>query len=159
MRRSMLIVLSLMAGILAASSTALCGVVINEIALNPSANDPLAAEWVEIYNPGPDNVDIGGWVVVVQAYPWSGSMEMAPGTVIPANGYKVVTGDPRWTHEINASAILYSASGEEIDRTPILEDDEDEGSNWSRYPNGVDNDRLTDWAYITATKGRENVLR
>jgi len=151
--------LSLVAGIIAASSAALCAVVINEIELNPTTTDPLAAEWVELYNSGPDNVDIGGWLVVVQAYPWSGSMEIPLGTVIPANGYKVVTGDPRWTHGVNASAILYDASSEEIDRSPILEDDEDDGSDWSRYPNGVDSDRITDWAYITSTKGRENVLR
>jgi hypothetical protein len=142
-------------------------IVINEIELNPPTDDPFAAEWVELFNTGPDDVDIGGWQVVIlstiqglegPSLPWSGKMVLSPGTILKAGGYRIVSGDPKWEHGINASAALYTLTGEEIDKVPMLEDDEADGSNWSRYPNGKDTDRSSDWAYIPSTKGFENKL-
>lgn len=142
-------------------------VIINEIELNPPAEQPYIAEWVELFNSGDEDVDIGGWQLVVLStlpgemntnFPWSGTITVPLGTILRAGEYKVLTGDPRWNHGYNATAILYDATGNEIDATPMLIDDRDDGYDWSRYPNGTDTDRTSDWAYIPSTRGKPNIL-
>jgi hypothetical protein len=44
-------------------------------------------EWVELFNPGPGDVDLAGWVIADAA-----SSDTLPSLVIPAGGYAVVAG-------------------------------------------------------------------
>ncbi len=64
--------------------------VINEVMQNPSAVFDDAGEWFELYNPGPNAVDIEGWTVKDDG---SDSFVIAaPGgsLVVPAGGYVVI---------------------------------------------------------------------
>ncbi len=142
-------------------------VVVNEFELNPPSDQPYAVEWIELFNPGDEDVDIGGWQTVIIStvpgesgaqFPWSGTITVPVGTVLKAGEYRVLTGDQRWDHGFNATVILYDQVGNEVDRTPMLTDDRDDGSDWSRYPDGMDTDRTSDWAYIPSTRGKPNVL-
>jgi hypothetical protein len=95
-------------------------------------------------------------MVVILSGIWSGKMTVPPGTVLGSGKYYVLTGDPRWIHGTNGTAVLTSSIGEEIDRTPMLNDTKSDDFTWSRWPNGRDSDRISDWAYIPSSKGRAN---
>lgn len=62
-------------------------VVINEIFHDPPGN--ARTEFIELHNPGPAPVDVGGW-----AFTQGISYVFPDGTMIPADGYLVVTMDP-----------------------------------------------------------------
>jgi len=141
-------------------------VVINEVELNPPQT-PGSTEWVELYNRGPQDVDLSGWKVVIVstvpgesggAFSWQGQIPIPSGTVLQADGYLVLVGQSSWQHGINATAILYDASSQEVDNSLLLVDSKNDGFTWSRFPNGKDEDRSADWAYVPSTRGRENTL-
>lgn len=137
-------------------ATATGSVVINEMDLAPS--EVGSADWIELFNDGEEDLDIGGWQVRIVEGHWTGPATVPIGTVLFGGGYYVVTGDPRWVHDSNATAILMDSEGREVDRTPLLNDTRDDGKTWSRYPNGRDTDKNADWAYIPSTKSKENRL-
>ncbi|MDI6448632.1 lamin tail domain-containing protein [Anaerobaca lacustris] len=62
-------------------------VVINELHTNPDVKTELV-EFVELYNPGPDAVDLSGWSLSEGVFYTFGA-----GTVLPADGYIVVAQD------------------------------------------------------------------
>lgn len=60
-------------------------VVINEIHCDPPNSKTVPAEFIELYNPLPEAVDISGW-----AFTGGIQFVFAPGTSIPSRGYLVV---------------------------------------------------------------------
>jgi len=62
-------------------------VILNELHYHP-ADDSLSGEFVELYNHGDEDVDVGGWVI-------AGGIEhmFAHGTVVPAGGFVLVAAD------------------------------------------------------------------
>jgi hypothetical protein len=58
-------------------------IIINEIFSDPAGND-LGLEWIELYNPGSQSVDLGGWQIGMGQY------FTFPQTYMPANSYLVV---------------------------------------------------------------------
>jgi hypothetical protein len=136
-------------------------VVVNEVELNPAGEGIL---WVELYNSGEEPVDLGQWSVAIEVTLvapgiWTGVIPIPKGTSIPPGGYYVAEGDRRWIHGNNATVVLRTGSWAEVDRTHSLTDEEGNDFSWSRYPNGVDTGTRSDWAFIKATPGAENVLR
>jgi hypothetical protein len=90
------------------------GIVINEIHYNP-ADNTLPTEFVELFNPGTDTVDLSGW--------WLGggvSYIFPPGTLLPPHEYLVVASDPvALRQELGAEALgpwsgVLSNEGERI---------------------------------------------
>ncbi len=157
----MLSSLTLLGGISAVSGLGPGSVVVNEVELNPSGD---ATEWVELYNSGEDSVDIGRWSVSVEenlptSGKWTGVIPIPREAFIQAGGFYVVEGDDRWVHGNNGTIYLRTDSWAVVDKTPPLSDDGDSGFSWCRYPNGLDTDRMSDWAFIKATPGAENSLR
>src|SRR6267142_6454297 len=62
-------------------------VLINEVMYHPNSTNPLE-EWVELYNPGPTNVNLSGWQITKSlqfTFPTNSS--------IPAGGFVVVAAD------------------------------------------------------------------
>ncbi|NLX39144.1 MAG: lamin tail domain-containing protein [Methanothrix sp.] len=136
-------------------------VVVNEVELNPSGD---GNEWVELYNSGEEPADIGQWSVSIEealssSGTWTGVIPIPKETSISPGSYYVVEGDRRWIHGNNGTVILRTDSWAEVDRTPALSDEEGNDFSWPRYPNGIDTDTRSDWAFIKATPGAENVLR
>ncbi|UEC43031.1 MAG: conserved exported protein of unknown function [Methanothrix sp.] len=119
-------------------------VCINEVEANPDGSDD-GNEWLELYNPGPDDVDIGGWTVTSAG---GSVVSISSGTTVPAGGFFVVTFDGYWLRNSEETVVLRDEKGAEIDRTPALDDDGDDDYSWSRYPDGGD-----EWVYIMASPG------
>jgi hypothetical protein len=115
---------------LAAESSA-NDVVINEVELNPLGEDQ-GAEWVELYNGGRDPMDISGWVI-------SSTREnviIPSGTLIPPNGFYVVSSQKQWLDNNYESIILRDATGRLIDQTPPIIDQVDDNCAFTRAPDG-----------------------
>ena len=119
-------------------------VCINEVEANPDGSDD-GNEWLELYNPGPDDVDIGGWTVTSAG---GSVVSISSGTTVPAGGFFVVTSDGYWLRNSEETVVLRDETGAEVDRTPALDDDGDDDYSWSRYPDGGD-----EWVYIVASPG------
>ncbi|MGC9435722.1 MAG: PKD domain-containing protein, partial [Methanomicrobiales archaeon] len=130
-------------------------VVINEVEYNPAGTDS-GNEWVELYNPAGMEVDLSGWELRATGGA-SGSYIISSDTTLAASGYLVIEFTPgQFLNNRNESVVLEDASDVEIDRTPILNDGDNDGQTWQRVPNGKDTDSQEDWAFQTGTKGGSN---
>ncbi|GMU22997.1 MAG: hypothetical protein AMXMBFR13_30810 [Phycisphaerae bacterium] len=76
------------------------GVVINEIMYHPAGAAEPGAEYIELRNLNAAPVDLGGW-----AFTKGIDYVFPPGTMIPANGFLVIAGDP------SLVATTYGISG------------------------------------------------
>lgn len=105
-------------------------VVIGEVELNPAGDDnEPGGEWVKIFNRGEGKVDVGGWTLtttsgrsVVQAIP--------AGTVIEPGESYLVSRECRWLDNSNESIVLTTDTNLEVERTPPLSDDDNDGQVW-----------------------------
>jgi len=130
-------------------------VVINEMELNPPEGE---VDWIEIYNPGNQSVDISSWTAEITDGSWTGSFEaVAPGTILLPGGFYVFNGQATWNHDNGGYAVLYSASGEILDRTANRNDGLDNDFTFGRHPDGYDTNTDGDWGLGSATKGVSNI--
>jgi hypothetical protein len=130
-------------------------VVVNEMELNPPEG---GTDWVEIYNPGNESVDISGWTVTITDNSWVGKFpSVSTGTIIPAQGFYVFNGQPSWNHEFGGYATLTMASGEIADKTATRKDSLGNDFTYGRHPDGYDTNTDGDWGLGSATKGKSNV--
>ncbi len=60
----------------------------------------------------------------------------------------MVASDGYWLRNSQEMVILRDDKGEEVDRTPALDDDGNDDYSWSRYPDGGG-----EWVYIVASPG------
>jgi uncharacterized repeat protein (TIGR01451 family) len=129
-------------------------VVINEWEQNPQGTD-LGNEWIELYNPTLETVNIGGWKLIDG---YSGkSISIPAGTVIPSEGYQIL----KWTNGslINTqptNIILFNSAGQEVDRTLAAKDEKNNNKCWARHPNGKDLGSDEDWIFQESTPGSSN---
>jgi len=143
-------------GILTISGAGIGAVVINEVELNPSGD---ANEWVELYNNGEEEQDVGHWSVwIVDFDPsWTGVIKIPQQTLVAPGGFLVVEGDRHWIHRSGTgTVILKTEQGTEVDKTPLLTDQSDNIFTNSRYPNGFDTDQRSDWVFGKGTKNANN---
>ncbi|MEM3516728.1 MAG: lamin tail domain-containing protein, partial [Candidatus Bathyarchaeia archaeon] len=133
-------------------SATLTHIVINEVELNPPGRDD-NREWIEIYNPTPNKVNIGGWSLITK---YRRSYTIPANTFIEPDGYYVVSLPGFFLMNTNEQIVLKDALGVEIDRTPLITDNNDDDRTWQRYPNGVDTDTNIDWQFKVNTKSSSN---
>lgn len=129
-------------------------VVINEVEQNPPGDDA-GNEWVELYNPTANAVDIRDWTVSTTAGR-AVTVTISSGTRIASGGYYIVTYGSQWLDNEGESVVLRGSGGNEVDRTPSLTDTKNDGRSWQRYPNGQDTDSISDWSFQTSTRGFSN---
>jgi len=152
--RSIYIAAYFAAALLVLSLGAAASVVLNEIEVNPSEG---GVEWVEIYNPDNDSVDISGWTAEIVDGSWVGKFSAVPdGTILAAKGFYVFSGQSSWKHDDAGYAVLYSSSGEEIDRSASIQDGMNNDFTYGRTPDGHDTNSDGDWGLQSATKGSSN---
>jgi len=66
------------------SVCAVASVVINEMELNPPEG---GVDWVEVYNPDNESMDISGWTAEITDGSWVGKFPAVPaGAILPARG-------------------------------------------------------------------------
>jgi hypothetical protein len=135
-----------------ANSATLTHIVINEVEANPPGRDDYK-EWIELYNPTPNKINIGGWTLTTK---YKRSYTIPQDTFIEPDGYYVISLPGLFLVNTNEQITLKDASGAEIDKTPLLTDNSDDAKTWQRYPNGVDTDTNIDWQFKTATKSSSN---
>ncbi|MCK9566501.1 MAG: lamin tail domain-containing protein, partial [Methanothrix sp.] len=129
-------------------------IIVNEWEPNPPGTDT-RKEWVELYNPTSQAVNIGGWKIVDGYY--GKSVSIPPDTIIVPDGYQLFT----WTNGslINSyptNISLLDSDNIEVDRTSSVKDDKNNVLCWARYPNGKDLDSDLDWIFQAATPGSSN---
>ena len=110
-------------------------VVINEFELNPPGNDNYlnVEEWVELYNPTSESIDISGWTLSTIGGE-TVTVSIPEGTMVDANGYYVFRRGSQWLDNNAEAVILRDAEGDEVDRTPARSDGDNDDYSWARYP-------------------------
>ncbi len=124
---------------------------INEWEQNPAGSDA-GREWIELYNPTGQSMDIGGWKIADSR---SGkAVSIGAGTVIAPEAYLLLN----WTQSSlinsdNTFLTLLDAAGREADRTSPGRDEKNSNLCWARHPSGRDTASDSDWQFQAATPG------
>jgi hypothetical protein len=123
----------LFTGIALATSTTLSApsdVILYAFDQKPAGSDE-GNEWVTFHNPANESVDIGNWTFEsthgTTAIDW-----IAEGTTLYPGAYCTYTPHYGWLDNSEEAIILRNAKGEEVDRTPVLSDNENDNRYWMR---------------------------
>ncbi len=131
-------------------------VVINEIDINPPGNDANSiSEWVELYNPTNDDVDIGGWEIASTTV-LKKTFTIPFGTVIPSNGFLAYSYQNVWFTDVSERVELRDSTGIVIDETPSISDLKNDFNSWQRIYDGLDTDSSSDWEFDFSHAGSTN---
>jgi hypothetical protein len=126
-------------------------VVINEFEQNPPGDERVSGgEFVELFNPTSQSVDIGNWII----FTTHGDIEsytIPSGTVLASGGFWQVSFPGQFIDNEEDSLVLLNSLGEKVDETPSLGDTSNNSSSWQRIP-----DADTNWEFRPATKGYNN---
>jgi endonuclease YncB( thermonuclease family) len=123
-------------------------IVINEVELNPRGSD-VGKEWIELYNPTDDDVDIGAFEIRTSFK--SATIRLPSDAEIGANETYVIELDRQMLSNTAESLGLADGSGDVIDSTPSLVDKSDDSDTWQRVPDGN-----SEWRFVADTKGELN---
>jgi micrococcal nuclease len=115
---------------LATTSSATSDVILYAFDQNPAGSDD-GNEWVTFHNPTNKSVDIGNWTFESThgtiAIDW-----IAEGTILYPGAYCTYTPHYGWLDNSEEAIILRNAKGEEVDRTPVVSDNENDNRYWMR---------------------------
>jgi hypothetical protein len=131
------IAFALLLGIALATSTPLSAsseVIIYAFDQKPAGRDE-GNEWVTFHNPSNESMDIGNWTF--ESTHGSVVIEWIPeGTTLYPGAYCTYTPHYGWLDNSEEAIIIRDAKGEEVDRTPALNDNEDDNRYWIRNNSG-----------------------
>ena len=126
-------------------------IVINEVDTNPSGDDSQSAsEWVELYNPTDDDVDLSGWQIASTTV-LKKTLTIADGTIIASGDFLTFVNEKVWFTDTAESVELRNTSGLVIDKTREIYDLENDLKSWQRTYDGY-----SDWKFVTSTAGGSN---
>ena len=95
---------------------------------NPAGRDD-GNEWVTLHNPSNKSVNIGNWTF--ESTHGTTAIEWIPeGTILYPGAYFTYTPFYRWLDNSEEAIILRNAKGEEVDRTPVVSDTENDNGYW-----------------------------
>ena len=95
---------------------------------NPAGRDE-GNEWVTLYNPSNESVDIGNWTLETA----DGERETIPeGTTLYPFAYYVYSPPYQWLDNSEEAITLRDSEGEEVDSTPVVSDNESDNRYWMR---------------------------
>jgi len=83
-------------GILFVSGFSAADVVINEIMIQLDSQADEDLQWIELYNDGPQDMDVGGWLLAtspIQGPAKRRDLVLPEGAVVPAHGYLMLVND------------------------------------------------------------------
>ena len=125
-------------------------IVINEVEINPPGSDAGLGsnssgkqEFIELYNPTSQSIDIGGWEIIPSAY-WK-TYEIPDNTIITPNSFLVFTHVNFWFKDFGENITLVDDLGDIIDETPLLKDTDDDARSWQRSSDGFDTNSDSNW--------------
>jgi PKD repeat protein len=132
-------------------------IVINAFDQNPEGKIDRRNEWVTLYNPTNNSVDISGWTLSSTHYRGGRNVTIENTTIAPKN-YWIYIHDKGWLHDKGEKIILKNVEGETVDETLIASDDDNDNRYWARYSDGFDTDSDSDWSFGLQTL-EEGVMR
>jgi len=126
-------------------------VVINEVDTNPPGDDSESiSEWVELYNPTDDDVDLSGWSIA-STMPFKKILTIPEGTIISSGDFLTFANEKIWFTD-NAELIeLTNSDGLLVDKTREVFDRENDFKSWQRTYDG-----FSDWKFTSSTAGSSN---
>ena len=131
-------------------------VVINEVDLNPPGNDAASvSEWVELYNPTENDIDLGGWQIASTTV-LKKTMTIPEGTVIKPQQFLTYSYQSIWFTDSAESVELLDGDGNVVDKTPTITDIQNDFASWQRIYDGYDTDSVDDWKFVVSTAGSSN---
>ncbi len=131
-------------------------VVINEIDINPAGDDAKSiSEWVELYNPTSETVDIGGWQIASTTVAKK-TLTLPESATIRAGQFLAYSYTSLWFPDVSEKVQLRDPEGKIIDETPRITDKENNFSSWQRKFDGVDSGTSNDWIFKASTAGSSN---
>ena len=111
-----------------ATSSASPNIEIHAFDQNPAGSDK-GNEWVTLYNPSNESVEIGNWTLETA----DGERETIPeGTTLYPFAYYVYTPPYQWLDNSDEAITLRDTKGEVVDRTPVVSDSEGDNRYWMR---------------------------
>ena len=125
-------------------------VVINEVEINPTNG----AEYVELYNPTSQPIDVSGWYVTPSTI-WK-KFEIPSNTIIESESFLAFTHSAHWFKDFGDTISLTNSFDELIDTTPLLVDEDDDSNSWQRSVDGLDTDSASDWELKRMTPKSSN---
>lgn len=132
------------------------GIVINEYELNPAGEDR-GKEWVELYNPTNQAVDLAGWSLQtehgVQSISSLGSAVLMPKGRLVYYFSDQALDNMGSGFPFEESIVLLDNNGHHVDSTPFSTDFWNDKRTWQRAHDGTDR-----WEFKDSTKGSRNGL-
>ena len=126
-------------------------VVINEVDTNPSGDDSqYASEWVELYNPTDDDVDLSGWQIASTTV-LKKTLTIPDGTIIDSGDFLTFVNEKVWFTDTGESIELKNTDGFVIDKTREIYDLDNDSKTWQRSYDGY-----SDWKFVSGTAGGSN---
>ena len=116
-------------------------IVINEFELNPSFSG--SQEFVELYNPTSEDIDISGWEISPTAT-WK-AYEIPENTILESKSFLAFTHVNFWFKDFGDMITLIDNLGNTVDETPLLTDDDGDARSWQRTTDGKDTNSISDW--------------
>jgi hypothetical protein len=155
MKYSIIILLSLVliVGIStpAYSQTITDHVVINEVDTNPPGDDSESiTEWVELYNPTDNDVDLSGWSIASTTI-LKKTLTIPEGTIISSEDFLIFVNEKVWFTDTAELIELRNSDGILVDKTREVFDLENNFKSWQRSYDG-----FSDWKFTSTTAGSSN---
>ena len=80
-------------------------------------------------------------------------MSVPEGTIIRGLDYYIMPIESQWLEYTSGILMLNNETGVEIDRTPLLNDTQDNEFAWTRDPDGRDTNSNEDWKFLLSSSG------
>ena len=126
-------------------------VVINEVDTNPPGDDSKSiSEWVELYNPTDDDVDLSGWSIASTTV-LKKTLTIPEGTIISSGDFLTFVNEKVWFTDTAELIELRNSDGLLVDKTREVFDLENDSKSWQRTYDG-----FSDWKFTSTTAGSSN---
>jgi hypothetical protein len=131
-------------------------VVINEIDTNPTGDDSKSiTEWVELYNPTSEDIDIGGWKIASTTVTKK-TLTLPATATIKSGQFLAYSYTTLWFTDVSEKVQLKNSTGNVIDETPVITDQKNDFSSWQRKYDGIDSNTSNDWIFRMSSAGSTN---
>ena len=126
-------------------------VVINEVDTNPPGDDSQSiSEWVELYNPTDNDVDLSGWEIASTTV-LKKTLTIPEGTVISSGDFLTFVNQKVWFTDTAELIELKNSDGLLIDKTREVFDLANDFKSWQRTYDG-----FSGWKFTSSTAGSSN---
>ncbi|MFQ5573599.1 MAG: lamin tail domain-containing protein [Nitrosopumilaceae archaeon] len=131
-------------------------VVINEIDINPPGDDSRSvSEWVELYNPTDDEINLGGWTISSTTV-LKKTLTIPSGTILEPGRFLAYSHVKVWFTDVSERVELRDSNGILVDETPEISDLKSDFTSWQRIYDGLDTDSSSDWKFESSNAGSSN---